>query len=101
MANGFVFVSARAPVDNPWGKIGPASIALAAENAEAVDRLYDRALAVGAEIVRPVHDARTPLFPEGQPPVRPVGDPEGNLWTLGTALDHVRLADRGLCSPEH
>jgi uncharacterized glyoxalase superfamily protein PhnB len=80
---GIVFISARAPDDNPWAKVGPASIALAAEDAGEVDRLYQRAVASGADIVRPVHDARTPMFPEGSHQFD-VRDPEGNLWTVGT-----------------
>lgn len=80
---GLVFVSGRPPSDNPWSKVGPASIALAAEDAQAVDRLYQRAVAVGAEIVRPVHDARTPAFPDGSHQFD-LRDPGGNLWTVGT-----------------
>jgi uncharacterized glyoxalase superfamily protein PhnB len=80
---GIVFISARAPDDNPWAKVGPASIALAAEDAGEVDRLYQRAVASGADIVRQVHDARTPMFPEGSHQFD-VRDPEGNLWTVGT-----------------
>ncbi|HET9375040.1 MAG TPA: hypothetical protein VFO40_08705 [Chthoniobacterales bacterium] len=39
---GLVFVSGRPPSSNPWSKVGPTSIALAAENAQAVDHLYQR-----------------------------------------------------------
>jgi uncharacterized glyoxalase superfamily protein PhnB len=80
---GVVFVSSRPPSDNPWSRVGPASIALAAEDAETVDRHFERALAAGAEVVRPVHDARTPAFPDGSHQFD-VRDPEGNLWTVGT-----------------
>jgi len=80
---GVVFVSDRPPDGNPWAKVGPASIALAAESAEIVDRHYQRAVAAGADIVRPLHDARTPAFPEGSHQFD-VRDPEGNLWTIGT-----------------
>jgi uncharacterized glyoxalase superfamily protein PhnB len=80
---GVVFVSARPPRDNPWSETGPASIALAAESANAVDRIFDRAVAAGAEIVRPVHVARTPMFPDGSHQFD-LRDPEGNLWTVGT-----------------
>jgi uncharacterized glyoxalase superfamily protein PhnB len=62
---GVVFVAARPTGDNPWAATGPSSIALAAEDAETVDRHYQRAVDAGAEILRPVHDARTPAFPEG------------------------------------
>jgi uncharacterized glyoxalase superfamily protein PhnB len=62
---GVVLVSARAPADNPWALVGPASIALAAEDAASVDRQYQRAVAAGAQIVRPPHLARTAAFPDG------------------------------------
>lgn len=87
---GVVFVSGRPPGSNPWSKVGPASIALAAENAATVDRLYERAVAAGAEIVRPVHDARTPAFPEGSHQFD-LRDPGGNLWTVGTFRPRIRL----------
>jgi uncharacterized glyoxalase superfamily protein PhnB len=80
---GVVFVSARAPEGNPWAIVGPASIALAAEDREAVDGHHQHAVSAGAEIVRPVHDARTPAFPEGSHQFD-LRDPEGNLWTVGT-----------------
>lgn len=78
-----VFVSARPRGDNPWAKVGVASIALAAEDAETVDRHYQRAVAAGAEIIRPIHDGRTRAFPDGSHRFD-VRDPEGNLWTVGT-----------------
>jgi uncharacterized glyoxalase superfamily protein PhnB/uncharacterized protein YciI len=78
-----VFVSARPPAGTPWAEVGPASIALAVEDARAVDRRYQHAVAAGAEIVRPPHCARTPLFPDGSQQFD-VRDPEGNLWTVGT-----------------
>jgi len=89
---GMVFISARAPADNPWAKVGPASIALAAEDPDTVDRLYDRAVAAGGDIVRPVHDARTPMFPEGSHQFD-LRDPEGNLWTVGTFQPHVPASE--------
>ena len=46
---GLVFVSGRPPSSNPWSKVGPASIALVAENAQAVDQLYQRAVTLGVE----------------------------------------------------
>ncbi|MGH2453774.1 MAG: VOC family protein [bacterium] len=79
----WIAISTRAPAGNPWATVGPASIALAAEDAETVDRHYQRAVGAGAEIVRPVHDARTPAFPHGSHQFD-VRDPEGNLWTVGT-----------------
>jgi len=78
-----VFVSARAPAGNPWVVVGPASIALAAADAAAVDRHYARAVAAGAEIVRPLQVARTPAFPDGSRQFD-VRDPGGHLWTIGT-----------------
>ena len=85
---GVVFVSARPPRDNPWSGTGPASIALAAENTDAVDRIFDRAVAAAVDIVRPVHVARTPMFPEGSRQFD-LRDPEGNLWTIGTFAPRV------------
>ena len=87
---GLVFVSGRPPSDNPWATVGPASIALAAEDAQAVDQLYQRAVTLGAEIVRPLHDAKTPAFPHGshQFDVRDLG---GNLWTVGTFQPRVTI----------
>jgi uncharacterized glyoxalase superfamily protein PhnB len=87
---GLVFVSGRPPSTNPWSNVGPASIALAAEDAQAVDHLYQRAVALGAEIVRPVHDARTPAFPDGSHQFD-VRDPGGNLWTVGTFQPRVSV----------
>jgi uncharacterized glyoxalase superfamily protein PhnB len=89
---GIVFLSARAPADNPWAKVGPASIALAAEDADTVERLYQRAVAAGADIVRPVHDARTPMFPQGSHQFD-LRDPEGNLWTVGTFQPRVPASE--------
>jgi uncharacterized glyoxalase superfamily protein PhnB len=62
---GVVFVSDRPPADNPWSKVGTASIALVAASPADVDAIYRRALAAGARIDRSVHDARTSAFPEG------------------------------------
>ena len=94
---GVVFVSGRPPCSNPWSKVGPASIALAAEDAQAVDRLYHRAVAVGAEIIRPVHDARTPAFPDGSHQFD-LRDPGGNLWTVGTFRPRIALKVEGAAS---
>ena len=80
---GVVFVHDRPPADNPWANVGLASIALVAEDAETVDRHYERAVAAAADIVRPVYDAKTPAFPQGSHQFD-VRDPEGNLWTIGT-----------------
>ena len=87
-----MFVSGRPPSGSPWSTVGPASIALAAEHAQAVDALYERAMAAGAEIVRPVHDARTPAFPDGSHQFD-LRDPGGNLWTVGTFRS--RISDAG------
>lgn len=86
---GIVFVSGRPPSDNPWAKVGPASIALAAPDIATVDRTYDRAVTAGADIVRPVHDSRTPAFPQGSHQFD-VRDPGGNLWTVGTFQPEIR-----------
>lgn len=87
---GVVFVSDRPPRDNPWSATGPASIALVAESAQQVDECYERVVSAGADIVRPVHDATTPAFPEGSHQFD-VRDPEGNLWTIGTFQPRVTV----------
>ncbi len=74
---GVIYVSGRSP-NSPWANVGPTSIALAAEDAETVDRYYQQAVAAGAEIIRPLHDAP---YGSHQFDLR---DPEGNLWTVGT-----------------
>ena len=80
---GVVFVSSRPPAENPWSKVGVASMALVAPDADTVKTHYDRALAAGAEVVRELHVARTPAFPDGSTQFD-LRDPEGNLWTMGT-----------------
>jgi uncharacterized glyoxalase superfamily protein PhnB len=80
---GMVFVSGRAPSENPWSKVGIASIALVGENADVVRQAYEHACSKGADVVRPIHVARTPAFPDGSTQFD-LRDPEGNLWTLGT-----------------
>ena len=80
---GIVFVSARPPAENPWSKMGIASISLVAEDADAVGKAYQHARSMGADIVREMHVARTPAFPEGSTQFD-LRDTEGNLWTIGT-----------------
>jgi uncharacterized glyoxalase superfamily protein PhnB len=80
---GIVFVSGRPPAENPWSKTGVASISLVAEDAEAVSKAYQHARSMGADIVREIHVARTPAFPDGSTQFD-LRDPEGNLWTIGT-----------------
>jgi uncharacterized glyoxalase superfamily protein PhnB len=84
---GIVFVSQKSEQE-PWSGIGPASIALAAENGTEVDRYYERAVASNAEIVRVLHDSITPAFPKGSHQFD-VSDPGGNLWTVGTFQPRV------------
>jgi uncharacterized glyoxalase superfamily protein PhnB len=80
---GIVFVSGRPPPESPWSKVGIASIALVAEDAETVGKAYQRACSAGADVVRAMHVARTPAFPDGSTQFD-LRDPEGNLWTVGT-----------------
>ena len=84
---GVVFVSSRPPVSNPWSVAGIASIALAAADKDDVQRRYEKAVAAGADIVRPLHESRTPMFPEGSTGFD-VRDPEGHLWTVATFRPH-------------
>src|SRR5262245_56599921 len=44
-----VFVHSRPQKDNPWSVVGPASIALAVDSAEEVNRAYERVVAAGAD----------------------------------------------------
>lgn len=78
-----VFVHARPGKENPWSVVGPASIALAVDSADEVNDHYRRAVAAGADIVRPAYDSKTPAFLDGARQFD-VRDPEGNLWTIGT-----------------
>jgi uncharacterized glyoxalase superfamily protein PhnB len=78
-----VFVSSRPGPDNPWSKVGVASIALVAPDAETVRRHFHQAVAAGADVVRELHVSRTPAFPQGSAQFD-VRDLEGNLWTVGT-----------------
>jgi uncharacterized glyoxalase superfamily protein PhnB len=73
---GNVFLSSRHP--GVWGRTGPASICLAADDPAEVDRLYQKALAAHAEIVDELHDEDYGDHIFG------VRDPEGNLWAIGT-----------------
>ena len=80
---GVVFVSSRPPAENPWSRVGVASIALAAVDADTVKRLFHQAVAAAADVVHELHVSRTPAFPQGSTQFD-VRDPEGNLWTVGT-----------------
>ena len=86
---GMVFVSGPPPQENPWSKVGIASISLVAESAEAVQKAYAHVCSKGADVVRPIHVAKTPAFPEGSTQFD-LRDPEGNLWTVGTFQPMVR-----------
>lgn len=82
---GFLFLGARAPAGEPWHDVGLASVALNTDDPETVDRYYERAVAAGAEIVRPLYDAP---YGSHQFDLR---DPEGNLWTVGTFRPQISL----------
>ncbi len=73
-------------------KVGIFSIALAAEDAGAVDDVYARAVKAGADSVSPLHDVRTPAFPDGSHQFN-VRDPEGHLWTVGTFQPRFALSE--------
>jgi len=57
---------------------GPSSIVLTADDAHAVDRYYERAVAAGAEVMIPLEDT---FYGNYGFTLR---DPEGNLWSVGT-----------------
>ncbi len=57
---------------------GPASIVLTADDAEAVDSYYERAVGAGAEVMVPLEDT---FYGNHGFTLR---DPEGNLWSVGT-----------------
>src|SRR5580658_3911991 len=73
---GIVFVSSRPSEDSPWSQVGVASIALVAEDARSGGEHYKRICAANADIVRSLHVARTPAFPDGSTQFD-VRDPEG------------------------
>jgi uncharacterized glyoxalase superfamily protein PhnB len=83
---GQVFVSTRNPTSGPWAAAGPASIALNTSESTEVDELYERAHAIGVDLIAELHDV-----PYGSHQFS-ARDPEGNLWTVGTYLPIVGLA---------
>ncbi len=87
---GVVFVSSRPPADNPWSRVGVASIALAAPDAETVRRHFHQAVAAGADVVRELHVARSPAFPARQRAVRPAR-PGGQPLDLGNLPAKLKL----------
>ena len=91
---GIVFVSSRPPADDPWSRVGVACIALVAADAKSAGEHYERVRVAGADIVRALHVARTPAFPEGSTQFD-VRDPEGNLWTVGTFQPTYRHRHEG------
>jgi len=80
--NGMVFVSQEAK-EGPWAAVGLASICLVAETPAEAEAAYRRALAAGAEVVRPLHVGVSPAFPDGVTGFD-LRDPQGNLWTVST-----------------
>ena len=77
---GMVFVSGRSGTA-PWSQVGIASLCLVAEDEAAVEAHYRRALAAGADFVRPLHTSRSPAFPHGVSAFD-LRDPGGHLWTI-------------------
>src|SRR3990172_116887 len=67
---------------------GPSSIVLTADDAEAVDRLHERAVAAGAEVMLPTEDT---FYGNHGFSLR---DPEGNLWHVGTPWIESEAAKR-------
>jgi uncharacterized glyoxalase superfamily protein PhnB len=88
---GIVSVWVRPP-DNPWSKVGPTSIDLHAAHEQTVERAYERAVAAGADIVKPLKVERNPAVPAGYLGFA-LRDPEGNLWSMGTGGPRLEIAD--------
>jgi uncharacterized glyoxalase superfamily protein PhnB len=61
--------------DDDWGKPGGSSVYVAIDDPDAV---HDRAVAAGAEIIRPLQDTD---YGSREFSAR---DPEGNIWSFGT-----------------
>lgn len=70
------------PTDNPWSEVGPVSIGLLADE-QTVESAYERAVAAGADVVRPLRVEANPAVPEGYLGFS-LRDPEGNLWSMYT-----------------
>jgi uncharacterized glyoxalase superfamily protein PhnB len=75
---GAIHLSTREEKVRRLPETGPSSIVLTAEDAQAVDRLYERAVAAGAEVMLPIEDT---FYGNHGFSLR---DPEGNLWHMGT-----------------
>jgi uncharacterized glyoxalase superfamily protein PhnB len=62
---------------------GAASVILEAGDVDAVDRIHQRVVAAGAEVIVPIED--TPHGSRGFS----IRDPEGHVWNVGTARDQT------------
>jgi uncharacterized glyoxalase superfamily protein PhnB len=76
-----ISVFLRASEDNAWSAIGPVSIGLLEPDEDAIERAYERAVAVGADVVRELQRQSNPAIPDGYLAFT-VRDPEGNLWSM-------------------
>ena len=76
LGGGVMLGSVRGGADDPWALTpGTAGCYVVTDDPDA---LHDRAVAAGAEVVRPLHDTD---YGSRDFTVR---DPEGNLWSFGT-----------------
>ncbi len=84
-------ISVRPSSDNPWAAVGPASFSLLADE-ETIRATWDRAVAAGAEVLRPLGVHSNPAVPDGY-----VGfvlrDPEGNMWSMHSRGPTFELVD--------
>ncbi|MEX1007907.1 MAG: VOC family protein [Acidimicrobiia bacterium] len=74
---GAINIASREEAPPRLPETGPIAVALTADDADAVDRYYDRALAAGAEVLLPVEDTFTSNHRFT------VQNSEGNRWNVG------------------
>jgi uncharacterized glyoxalase superfamily protein PhnB len=81
---GVVFVSGRPPSTTRGRRVGLPRSRLPPKTVRS-------STAFTSGQLRPVHDARTPTFPDGSHQFD-VRDPEGNLWTVGTFQPRIPVS---------
>jgi uncharacterized glyoxalase superfamily protein PhnB len=83
-------ISVRPGSDNPWSAVGPVSIGLREPDESAIERMYERAVAAGAEVTRELQRSTNPAVPDGYLGFT-LRDPEGNLWDLQSVSGYELL----------